>query len=189
MKMEDLIYDEKEHQGKLRQILLRKSNYTKDLSITLVLNETNYKKNEYIYNEIKNLILERIKNIDDILLKTITLNINNEKNNVILGKENIILYGDGYIEDKLLGVKFHISPVSFYQVNNKMTKKLYETVVDFLDANGKEDTIYGDLIKVVAGEFLNRPTDPTRDGYRFVKWTSDKAGNEVFNFATKYLCC
>ena len=37
-----------------------------------------------------------------------------------------------------MGVKFHISPVSFYQVNNKMTKKLYETVVDFLDANGKE---------------------------------------------------
>lgn len=138
MKMEDLIYDEKEHQGKLRQILLRKSNYTRDLSITLVSNETNYKKGEHLYSEIKNLILEKIKRVDDIVLKTITLNINNEKNNVILGKENIILYGDGYIEDKLLGVKFHISPVSFYQVNNKMTKKLYETVVDFLDANGKE---------------------------------------------------
>ena len=138
MKMEDLIYDEKEHQGKLRQILLRKSNYTKDLSITLVSNETNYRKNEHVYSEIKNSILEKIKRVDDIVLKTITLNINNEKNNVILGKENIILYGDGYIEDELLGVKFHISPVSFYQVNNKMTKKLYETVVEFLDANGKE---------------------------------------------------
>ena len=65
-----------------------------------------------------------------------------------------------------------------YQINVK--KQSYLVTLDL----NYEGAVNPDPIEVVAGEFLNRPTDPTRDGYRFVKWTSDKAGNEVFNFAT-----
>lgn len=57
-----------------------------------VLGEKTFKKE----NELVKLLLEKFKNI-----KTIIKNINTKNTNVILGKENIVLYGDGYIQDKL----------------------------------------------------------------------------------------
>ena len=50
--------------------------------------------------------------------------------NVILGKENINLYGDGYIYDKLGEFTFKISPLSFYQVNPIQAEKLYNIGVE-----------------------------------------------------------
>ena len=139
--LDKLIYNEEEHKGLFREILIRKANYQNDISITIIVNDTNYKNNMNIYSKLKDLIIERIKSIENVELKTITLNINNEKNNVLLGKENIVLYGGGFIEDMMLGIKFQISPMSFYQVNNVMTKKLYETIIDFMEANGDETVL------------------------------------------------
>ena len=51
-------------------------------------------------------------------LKSVVININREKSNVILGKESKTLWGGDYISDELLGKKFVISPNSFYQVNH-----------------------------------------------------------------------
>ncbi len=65
-----------------------------------------------------------------------------------------------------------------YQIN--VEKQSYLVTLD-LNYNG---AVNPDPIKVVAGDFLNRPTDPIRQDYRFIRWTSDKAGNEPFNFAT-----
>ena len=62
-------------------------------------------------------------------VKTIVKNINSKQTNVILGSENQVLYGNGYIEDELLGYKFKISPMSFYQVNPVQTEVLYTKAI------------------------------------------------------------
>ena len=76
-------------------------------------------------------------------IKTIVKNINSKNTNVILGKENITLYGDGFIEDKLGDYTFKISPLSFYQVNPVQTEKLYNLGIE--GANISKDDVVFDL--------------------------------------------
>lgn len=71
-------------------------------------------------------------------LKSVVININREKSNVILGKESKILWGDDYISDELLGKKFVISPNSFYQVNHAQCEKLYSKARDYANLGGDE---------------------------------------------------
>ncbi len=53
------------------------------------------------------------------------LNVNDRATSMVLGKRDIVLYGEGYIEDTLCGKIFRISPQSFYQVNSVQTEVLY----------------------------------------------------------------
>lgn len=76
------------------------------------------------------------ENFKDV--KTIVKNVNSQNTNVILGKKNIVLYGDGYIKDDILGFKFNISPMSFYQVNPVQTEKLYSKAIELADLKGDE---------------------------------------------------
>ena len=71
----------------------------------------------------------------------VSLNINKKKSNVILGKETRCIGGVEFLEDELCGIKFRISPASFYQVNHAQTEKLYTLVKEFADLCGKE-TVY-----------------------------------------------
>ena len=61
--------------------------------------------------------------------------------NVILGQENINLYGNGYIEDILGEYKFKISPLSFYQVNPVQAEKLYNLGVSMAEIT-KNDIVF-----------------------------------------------
>ena len=82
---------------------------------------------------------ELVKTIKDKFkeVKTIIKNINNKNTNVILGDKNIVLYGDGFIYDKLGEYTFKISAKSFYQTNPIQTEVLYSKAIDFakLDKN------------------------------------------------------
>ena len=75
--------------------------------------------------ELVEMLIKKYPNI-----KTIVKNINTKNTNVILGLENINIYGNGYIEDKLVEYKFKISPLSFYQVNPIQAEKLYNIGVE-----------------------------------------------------------
>ena len=145
-KNEKLIYDENTHEGIFREIFLRSGNTSNEVCVTLIINDKNYKEKLGDYKTLANNIIEEYRRgelssrrgeLASPLIKTITLNINLKNNNVLFGNENIILYGDGYIEDTILDTKFHISPQSFYQVNKFMTEILYKTAIDFI----KEENI------------------------------------------------
>ena len=71
-------------------------------------------------------------------ITTILQNINGQSTSVVLGDRYEILYGPGYIEDRLMGARFRISPGAFYQVNSQQTKKLYRLAIDMADLKGKE---------------------------------------------------
>ena len=76
----------------------------------------------------KELVKNIVENFSEV--KTIVKNINTKNTNVILGQENINIYGEGYIEDILGEYVFKISPLSFYQVNPIQAEKLYNIGVE-----------------------------------------------------------
>ncbi len=57
---------------------------------------------------------------------------------MVLGKKDVVLFGDGYMEDELCGKRFRISPQSFYQVNARQTDVLYRTAIEMAGLTGKE---------------------------------------------------
>lgn len=111
------VYDEKTGKGLIRHIVIKVGIRTNQIMCILVINGTNIPKE----NELITKLLEKYPNI-----KTIIKNINTKNTNVILGKDNINIYGNGYITDILGDYTFKISPLSFYQVNPIQTEKLYK---------------------------------------------------------------
>lgn len=134
---EDSIYDEETGKGLLRNIMVREGFKTDEIMLVLVQNG---EKNVFETNsklKIENVIKEFPK------IKTIVINVNTEKTNVVLSRKNIIIYGDGTITDRLGDYEFKISPNSFYQVNPVQTEKLYNLAIE--GAKLKKDDILCDL--------------------------------------------
>ena len=71
-------------------------------------------------------------------IRSIVLNTNRERTNVILGKQNRILYGDDFIEDRIGHLTYRISAGSFYQVNPVQTEVLYKTALEYAALTGQE---------------------------------------------------
>ena len=122
-------YDEKTGKGILRHIVTRIGVNSGETMLMIVTNGKDLKDREKIVNEIKEEYPE---------ITTIVQNINTTRGNVILGKERITLYGEGYIVDRLGDFKFKISPLSFYQVNPVQTEALYNIALDYADLTGEE---------------------------------------------------
>lgn len=121
-------YDEETHKGLLRHILTRVGYSTGEIMVCLVVNGTSLMHKEELIEE-----LQKIPG-----MKSICLNVNKEKTNVILGEKVIPLWGDPYITDYIGTVKYRISPLSFYQVNPVQTKKLYDIALEYADLHGDE---------------------------------------------------
>ena len=126
------IYNEETRKGLFRHTVIKVGIKTGEIMCILVINGKTIPKEEII---IKNLV----ENFP--LIKTIVKNINTKNTNVILGQENINIYGNGHIEDILGEYKFKISPLSFYQVNPIQAEKLYELGVKMAEIS-KEDTVF-----------------------------------------------
>lgn len=126
------VYDEKTGKGLVRHIFIRMGFNTNELMLCLVINGTKLQNNKELVNRI-------IKEYDNI--KSILLNINTKKTNVILGEKNILLWGRPFIYEKLKDYIFKISPNSFFQVNTLQAEKLYDEVVKMGDFK-KDDIVY-----------------------------------------------
>ena len=124
-------YNEKTGKGAIRHIVVKVGLSTNEVMCVLVTNERK------IPNEDK-LVESLINKFSNI--KTILKNINQKNTNVIMGNENVILYGNGYIQDKLGDFIFNISPLSFYQINPIQTEKLYNLAINKANLT-KEDTV------------------------------------------------
>ena len=74
-------------------------------------------------------------------ITTIVQNINEANTTMVLGERNKPLYGEGYIEDVLCGLRFRISPNSFYQVNSAQTQVLYKKAIQAAGLTGKETVV------------------------------------------------
>ena len=125
-------YDEETGQGLIRHIIVKYGMKTNQVMCVLVLTKEKFPKE----NELKDKLSENFSNI-----KTIVKNINAKNTNVILGDKSIVIYGSGYIQDKLGEYIFNISANSFYQVNPIQTEKLYNLAIEGAELS-KEDIVF-----------------------------------------------
>ena len=125
-------YDEDSDRGLLRHIMVRVSHATGEIMVILVLRSP---------------ILPSKNNFAKALLKlhpeitTIVLNVNDKKTTLVLGQRDIVLYGPGFIYDSLCGVRFRLSPQSFYQVNPIQTEILYREALKLAKLTKKDKVI------------------------------------------------
>ena len=126
------VYDEKTHTGVLRHLVTKVGFTSKEVVVVLVANG---RKLPYL-NELASVLKENIPGF-----KTLVVNVNREKTNVILGNENRVIYGDGKINDNIGDLVFEISPLSFFQVNPVQTEVLYNKALEYA-ALGENDTVF-----------------------------------------------
>ncbi len=131
-------YNEKDHLGMVRHILTRVGVNTGEVMVCLVINGSFLPEAEELKNRLLSCRLTGKNGNPELIMKSICININKEKTNVILGQKVKVIYGDGFIKDKIGNIIYQISPLSFYQVNPEQTKKLYDTVLEFADLQGGE---------------------------------------------------
>lgn len=126
------VYDETAHKGLLRHIYIRKGNASGEIMVCAVINGKRLPNEEKLVEA----LLEKEKNI-----KSIIVNSNTKDTNVILGEKCRTLWGSDCITDILCGLKFRISPLSFYQVNRNQAEKLYGKAAEYAGLTGKETVL------------------------------------------------
>ena len=115
-------YDEQSGKGLVRHIFLRRGAHSGQIMVCLVCTRAKLPHAEQLCTALR----EQFSAISTILL-----NVNAKNTNVILGSENHILYGPGYIEDTLCGVPVRLGPLSFYQVNTLAAERLYGVAAQY----------------------------------------------------------
>ena len=143
-------YQETTGKGLVRHILIRKGFTSGQIMVCLIINAPgqNGEKNQWLPRQQE--LIDRLTKIPG--MTSISVNINREKTNVVLGKETHTIWGSDTIEDTIHmretedfsltheedAVTYHISPQSFYQVNPVQTEKLYSLALEYAGLNGKE---------------------------------------------------
>lgn len=116
------VYDEKEHRGVLRHIMVR-TNSKGEAMVVLIINSNKVEKRyKDILMELKNKCTQ---------IKSIYISLNNKRTNFALGEKNIFIWGEKSIKEEIDGIHFNISPKSFFQINLPQTKKLYSTAINY----------------------------------------------------------
>lgn len=125
-------YDEDTGYGLLRHVLVRRGFSTDEIMVVMVVASP-------IFPSKNNFVKALRKKFPQI--STVVLNVNDKKTSMVLGERDIVLYGKGFIRDRLCGCTFRISPQSFYQVNPVQTELLYKTAIEYAGLGRKERVI------------------------------------------------
>lgn len=156
-------YDESSHKGLVRHVLIRKGFKTGEIMVCLVINGKKLPGKERLVEMLcggdgkdekgQGINREGINGKEIYGKETngnetdghgirgmtsISYSVNQEKTNVIMGKEIVNLYGPGFITDYIGNLKYQISPLSFYQVNPVQTERLYGTALEYAGLTGNE---------------------------------------------------
>lgn len=188
------VYDEDKRRGLLRHVIVRYGKVSKQIMVVLVINSN-------VFPARKNFVQALKEKHPEIT--TIVQNVNSRKTSVVLGDDERVLYGQGYIEDELCGHRFRISAKSFYQINHAQTEVLYKTAIDLLSLKGHERIIdaycgigtigmyASSYVKEVIGVELNK--DAVNDALRNaqlneiknIRFLCDDAGKYMRKLASK----
>ena len=122
-------FDEDNGYGLLRHVLIRIGKNTGEIMVVLVTVSP-------VFPSKNNFVKALRKEHPEIT--TIVLNVNDKQTSMILGDKEKPIYGPGFIYDICCGMKFKISPKSFYQVNPIQQEVLYKTAIEMADLSGDE---------------------------------------------------
>ena len=123
------VYREQTGKGRMRHLYLREAGATGEVMACVVVNGNGLYHEDMLVKQLR----EHVHG-----LKSVIINSNRENTNVILGKKCRTVWGSDTIKDTLCGLTFHISPLSFYQVNRVQTEKLYAIAKEYADLTGEE---------------------------------------------------
>lgn len=115
----------------LRNVLIKKGFESQEIMVVLIVRDPKILKMKQLIQE----LIEKFPNI-----KSIQRNLNTRQDNVVLGKDFKILYGENHITDHLDGLLFEISAASFYQVNPTQSIHLYQKAIEYAEIK-KTDTV------------------------------------------------
>lgn len=110
------VYNEQTGEGILRHLYLRQGQTTGELMICLVCRSGKLPQAKELITRLR----EALPGLTSVIV-----NLNPRETNVVLGKESYVLWGRETITDELCGLRFHLSPRSFYQVNHEQAQRLY----------------------------------------------------------------
>jgi len=163
-------YDEDSGFGLLRHVMVRTGRKTGQIMVILVTASP-------VFPGSRNFVAALMKKCPEIT--TVVQSINRERTSMVLGSQEKVLYGKGFIEDELCGLKFRISAASFYQVNLEQTERLYGKAVELAGLTGKETLLdaycgigtIGLIAAKSAGEVIGVELNPdaVRDAIRNAK--------------------
>lgn len=125
-------YDEESHKGIIRRVFIR--NTSKEFIVVISANADFLPRSDELIRTLCS-VSEKISGI--------VLNINKKQTNLVLGDKNLLLWGKSTLSAHLLGLKYEISPESFFQVNPVQTEKLYSLALHFADI--KKDNFVLDI--------------------------------------------
>ena len=137
-------YNEETHSGLVRHVLTRIGFVTGEVMVCLIINGKKLLHVSELAERLSRITEEGIYTGEGIQcakvrrVTSVCLNVNQEKTNVILGRQIIPVYGEPHIVDYIGDVKYQISPLSFYQVNPVQTKKLYDLTMEYASLTGNE---------------------------------------------------
>lgn len=120
-------YNEKKHNGDLRHIVIRTSNYNQKSLVVLVVNSTK------VFDKLKKIahrIYTELENIAGVMV-----NFNSKKTNLILGENTELVEGEEFIEEKLCDKIFKVGAKTFFQVNPSSANNIFEFVKDYISKN------------------------------------------------------
>ena len=149
-------YRKMSHEGYLRHLLIRRAQTTGEILVNMVTSSQIDHDFKELTERILALPLEgKICGILHI--------INDSLADVVQSDETRILYGQDYFYESILGLRFKISPFSFFQTNSKGAEVLYSaareyigstkdmTVFDLYSGTGTIAQILADVSKKVIG--------------------------------------
>ena len=124
-------YDEATGKGLMRHIMTR-STTSGGLMVVLVATRRDI--------PARDLLIRLLRKAVPGLL-SLCLCVNSRRTNVILSDELYTLWGQPVMEDTLHGLRFSVSPLSFFQVNPVQTERLYQLAFDFAQLTGSETVV------------------------------------------------
>ena len=126
-------YNEDKGTGLLRHCLLRRGVVSGQVMVVVVTAQPVLPGAK---NFVRALLAEAEKR--HVPVTTVVQNYNPRRTSVVLGEEEKVLYGKGFILDTLCGKTYALSPRSFYQINHDQTEVLYGLAVEAARLTGKE---------------------------------------------------
>ena len=113
-------FNEKKHTGDLRHVVIRSSADNGNCLVTLVVNATK------MFDRLNDFAKSVFEEFGDVV--GVCVNFNSKKTNVILGQETVCLYGQDYVEERILDKCFKIGADTFFQINPKSAENIFKYV-------------------------------------------------------------
>lgn len=175
------VYDEKRRTGVLRRVLIRTADNTGEILVVLVVGNK-------VFPGKNNFVKELVKRHPEIT--SIVVNTNLRSDSMILGDRSDVAYGKGFIIDELCGLKFKISPESFYQINHDQTELLYAQAIAVADLSPEDKIIDAycgiGTIGLAASKYCGRVTGVELNPHAVKDARNNAEANKITN--ARFIC-